>query len=142
MSYPLIRNICFSGNLACFVFLKLPFWDFPICFITDKLQYSNTYFMMFRCCFILWGLFVLNIYIKNYGSRNRNFGIALHGKQESGRQQFSVWPHKQNLKKWLNRSTLRMQSWLNLWQVLFNSDLTRKYSFWGLMLGSVAKFCF
>ena len=45
ISYPLIRtltcayqgvrNVCFSENLACFVFLKHPFWDSPFCLITD-----------------------------------------------------------------------------------------------------------
>ena len=45
ISYPLIdtctcarqrlRNVCFSGNLACFVFLKDPFWDSPFWLITD-----------------------------------------------------------------------------------------------------------
>ena len=28
----------FSENLACFVFLKHPFWDSPFCLITDKSQ--------------------------------------------------------------------------------------------------------
>ena len=30
-----VRNICFSENLARFVFLKNPFWDSPFCLITD-----------------------------------------------------------------------------------------------------------
>ena len=30
-----IRNVRFSENLACFVFLKHPFWDSPFCLITD-----------------------------------------------------------------------------------------------------------
>ena len=29
-----VTNARFSENLACFVFLKDPFWDFPFCFIT------------------------------------------------------------------------------------------------------------
>ena len=47
ISYPLIRkrtceyqgvsNVCFSENLACFVFLKYPFWKSPFCLITNKL---------------------------------------------------------------------------------------------------------
>ena len=44
ISYPLIRtcayqgvrNVRFSENLACFVFLKRPFWDSPFCLITDE----------------------------------------------------------------------------------------------------------
>ena len=45
ISYPLIRhvyqevrNVRFSENLACFVFLKDPFWDLPFCLITDDLE--------------------------------------------------------------------------------------------------------
>ena len=30
------RNVHFSENLACFVFLKYPFWDSPFCLITDE----------------------------------------------------------------------------------------------------------
>ena len=42
ISYPLRVRIrgwekfVFSENLACFVFLKRPFWDSPICLITDE----------------------------------------------------------------------------------------------------------
>ena len=45
ISYPLkrtrtcgyqgVRNVHFSENLTCFVFLKHPFWDSPFCLITD-----------------------------------------------------------------------------------------------------------
>ena len=37
---PLIRtvkNVRFSENLTCFIFLKFPFWDPPFCLITDEL---------------------------------------------------------------------------------------------------------
>ena len=39
ISYPLmgVRNVRFSENLACFVFVKHPFWDSPFCLITDAL---------------------------------------------------------------------------------------------------------
>ena len=30
-----VRNFCFSENLACFDFLKHPFWGWPFCLITD-----------------------------------------------------------------------------------------------------------
>ena len=33
--YPGVRNVRFSENLACFVFLKHPFRDSPFCVITD-----------------------------------------------------------------------------------------------------------
>ena len=46
ISYPLIstrtcayqgvRNVCFSENLTCFVFLKHPFWDSHFCLINDE----------------------------------------------------------------------------------------------------------
>ena len=35
MSYPLIH--WYVENLACYVFLKHPFWDSPFCLITDDL---------------------------------------------------------------------------------------------------------
>ena len=48
ISYPLIRtrtyayqgvrNIRFSENLACYVFLKLPVWGSSICLITDDIK--------------------------------------------------------------------------------------------------------
>ena len=31
-----VRNIRFSENLRCSVFLKHPFWDLPFCLITDS----------------------------------------------------------------------------------------------------------
>ena len=34
-AYQGVRNVRFSENLACFVFLKHPFWDSPFCLITD-----------------------------------------------------------------------------------------------------------
>ena len=47
ISYPLIRtrtqgvrNVCFSGNLPCFAFLKHPLWDSRFCLITDDLSSS------------------------------------------------------------------------------------------------------
>ena len=49
ISYPLIRtrtcayqgvrNVRFSENLTCFVFLKHPFWDLPFCLATDVFIY-------------------------------------------------------------------------------------------------------
>ena len=36
-AYQGVRNVCFSENLTCFVFLKHPFWDSPFCLITDEL---------------------------------------------------------------------------------------------------------
>ena len=52
ISYPLIctrcayhgvRKIRFSENLACFVFLKRPFWDSLFCLITVEVCFSVSY---------------------------------------------------------------------------------------------------
>ena len=63
ISYPLIctrtfvyqgvRNVRFSENLACFVFLKRPFWDSPFCLITDEL--GNITFH--KSLWLLWDFF-------------------------------------------------------------------------------------
>ena len=42
-TYQWVRNIRFSENLACFVFLKHPFWDLHFCLITDQLNIEETY---------------------------------------------------------------------------------------------------
>ena len=36
-AYQGVRNVHFSGNLVCFVFLKHPFWDSPFCLMNEKL---------------------------------------------------------------------------------------------------------
>ena len=36
-AYQGVRNVCFSEILACFTFLKRPFWDSPFCLITGEL---------------------------------------------------------------------------------------------------------
>ena len=36
--YQQLRNVCFSENLACFVFVKHPFWDSPFCLITEEME--------------------------------------------------------------------------------------------------------
>ena len=36
-AYQLVRNVHFSENLACFVFLKHPFRDWIFCLITDEM---------------------------------------------------------------------------------------------------------
>ena len=35
-AYQGVKNFGFSENLACFAFLKHPFWDLPFCRITDE----------------------------------------------------------------------------------------------------------
>ena len=41
-AYQGARNIRFSENLACFVFLKHSFWDSAFCLITDEIQLRKT----------------------------------------------------------------------------------------------------
>ena len=41
-AYQVVRNVCFSENLTCFVFLKHPFRDSPFCFITDSYTLKNS----------------------------------------------------------------------------------------------------
>ena len=38
-AYQGIKNVRFSENLACFVFLKQQFWDSPLCLITDEIKF-------------------------------------------------------------------------------------------------------
>ena len=38
--YQGVRNVRFSENLACSVFLKHPFWDSPFCLITDDIIWA------------------------------------------------------------------------------------------------------
>ena len=38
-----VINVRFSENLACFVFLKHPFWDSPFCLITNKIWTGVVY---------------------------------------------------------------------------------------------------
>ena len=55
ISYPLIRtrtcayqgvrNVPFSENLTCFVFLKHPFWGSPSCLITDVILDNKSWFI-------------------------------------------------------------------------------------------------
>ena len=52
--YQRVRNVCFSKNLACLVFLKHPFWDSPFSFITNDLplppekKYESTLFLFLK----------------------------------------------------------------------------------------------
>ena len=41
-AYQRVRNVRFSQNLACFVFLKHPIIDSPFCHITDKIAVFYT----------------------------------------------------------------------------------------------------
>ena len=64
ISYPLIRtrtcayqgvrNVLFSENLACFVFLKHPFWDLRFCLITDDMMGSEEHTSLLPLLKALW----------------------------------------------------------------------------------------
>ena len=43
--YQGVRNVCFSENLACFVFLKHPFWGMPFCLINDDIAFRESFFL-------------------------------------------------------------------------------------------------
>ena len=45
-AYQALRNVRFSENLACFVFLKHLFWVLPFCLITNELIYSDKTFKL------------------------------------------------------------------------------------------------
>ena len=49
-AYQAVRNICFSENLACFVFLKHPFWDSPFCLITDVIEIWTIFLKCTNAC--------------------------------------------------------------------------------------------
>ena len=82
ISYPLIqtrtfayqgvRNVCFSENLTCFVFLEHLFWDWPFCLITNEISYSVKIPMISNTkgrAFLFY-LFMKNLLkhdIRNYG---------------------------------------------------------------------------
>ena len=40
-AYQGVRNVRFSENLACFVFLKHPFWDLPFCLIANENKFTE-----------------------------------------------------------------------------------------------------
>ena len=75
ISYPLIstrtrayqgvRNICFSENLVCFVFLKHPFWDSPFCLITDEIANWNLSILL-----LLFNLQCINFFKASSGNYN------------------------------------------------------------------------
>ena len=53
-AYQGVRNVCFSENLTCFVFLLPPFWDSPFCFITDEFLVTWAAFSNRHCSKVGW----------------------------------------------------------------------------------------
>ena len=72
-AYQGVKNVRFSENLSCFVFLKYPFWDSPFCLITDELLTLNNFHVLF-IYFFCW-LWTSNGF--NGKSSNRN-SLYLH----------------------------------------------------------------
>ena len=63
--YQGVRNVRFSENLACFVFLKDPFWDSPFCLITDDFL-KKSKFNIFLSCLIFVVVFLEFLYSSWY----------------------------------------------------------------------------
>ena len=140
ISYPLIRTCAYQGvrsfrfseTLACFVFLKYPFWDSPLCLITDDLwnckvsQFSFFPKPLTRLMKLLYGhhsLLCDNRLTVFYWVR-----VVVGG----------TWSEKRDIvsfteKNEVNRSKMfvsfRLFRWnwkLNLWGLLKPSDVIRK----------------
>ena len=47
-----VRNVRFSENMWCFVFLLFPFWDLPFSLITDELCFCEQIFLTSRFLFL------------------------------------------------------------------------------------------
>ena len=47
-----VRNVCFSENLASFVFLLPPSWDLRVCLITAKLMFQ---FLIYAFLLMIFG---------------------------------------------------------------------------------------
>ena len=49
-AYRRVRNVHFSGNLACFVFLLPPFWGPLFCLFTDNVTFCGSREQLHKCC--------------------------------------------------------------------------------------------
>ena len=68
-AYQGVRIVHFSENLACFVFLKHPFWDSPFCLITDEWPFILS-------CMYYAGFQDVEVALQeciNYGTKNQLF---------------------------------------------------------------------
>ena len=66
-----VRNVRFSENLTCFVFLKHPFWDSPFCLITNDNSLHTFWLKMF---FI--SIFIGNAVCRLYRSSISRMGVG------------------------------------------------------------------
>ena len=84
--YQGVRNVCFSENLACFVFLLPAFWDSPFYLITNDLFLVNFSFsqaaMNSHCVksVQIWSVFscIWTEYTKTRTRKNSVFGHFSH----------------------------------------------------------------
>ena len=53
-TYQGVRNVRFLENLACFIFLKQPFWDSPFCLITNDISGTFRNFLKIFGKLFLW----------------------------------------------------------------------------------------
>ena len=60
-AYQGVRNVCFSENLMCFVFLKHPFWDSSFCFITVDIDTLPSYYRNSKKIYIYWKGFIASL---------------------------------------------------------------------------------
>ena len=56
-AYQGVRNVCFTENLVCFVFLLSSFWDSSFCLIINKLSYSTFVAMLY----FVWKKYITNL---------------------------------------------------------------------------------
>ena len=59
-----VRNVRFSENMWCFVFLLFPFWDLPFCLITDELCFCEQIFLTSRFLFLNKVLLFCNLTLR------------------------------------------------------------------------------
>ena len=82
-AYQEVRNVCFSENLACLVFLYHPFRDSPFCLITDKLNIN---------LFISWKILLKSrlwfIESRNHAPKNKFIELWSF---ESGYNAYVTW---------------------------------------------------
>ena len=64
-AYQGVRNVRFSKNLMCFVFLQHPFWDLPFRLITDEVVGKNERFFVSHV-YITWSKMLMIEMPKNY----------------------------------------------------------------------------
>ena len=55
-AYQGVRNVRYSENLTCFVFLKHPFWDSPFCLITNVFTHNINYRKFWAKCDVLMAI--------------------------------------------------------------------------------------